>query len=43
MLIVIKIVHWSQSKEKIFNKLVDQSLEEINNLDKKCGSWWFNI
>ena len=37
MLIVTKIVHWSQRKIKIFNKLVDEQLEEITKLDKKIN------
>ena len=35
MLIMIKIVHWSQNKKKIFNKLVDERYDEITKLDKK--------
>ena len=35
MLIMIKIVHWSQNKKKKFNKLVDERYDEITKLDKK--------
>ena len=39
MLIVKKIVHWSQSKkkQKTFNRLVDERPEEIIKLDKKVN------
>ena len=37
MLIVITIVFWFQSQKKIFNKLIDERLEEITKLDKEVN------
>ena len=38
MFIMLKILHWSQSKKKIFNEIVDERLEKIVDLDKKVSS-----
>ena len=35
ILMMQKMFHWSQSKNKIFNELADESLEKIVDLDKK--------
>ena len=35
ILIVIKIVHWSEKQIEMFNKLVYERFEEITKLDKK--------
>ena len=35
VIMMMKIVHQFQSKKKIFNKLADERLKEITELDKK--------
>ena len=35
---IMKIFHWSQKYIYIFNKLVDERLEEITDLDEKVSS-----
>ena len=35
---MMKIVHLSQNKKKIFNELVDERLQKITDLDKKVNS-----
>ena len=35
---MMKILHLSQKQKEIFNKLVDERLEKINDLDKRVNS-----
>ena len=37
-LMMMKIVHWFQNKTKIFNKLADELIKEITDLDEKVDS-----